>query len=350
MVRLKRFQKVLSLAMVLVLFSALAMPAMAATRSGLGYVTVSLIDRGERDPAETGLAYPQALGVIVAPTRVAIQEGDTMASVTLRLLESRQMTETHTGRMDSGFYLKSIGDFTAGGQKVNEFGEFSAGNRSGWMASFNNWFIPASVSEFLVEDEDIIRWQYTCQDGADIGCDWANNQSAQITGLHIDGQYGTLTPQFDVGTVEYTLTVPKEIHAIKLEAEQANYWAKVTYRVGDMTYQLLRDIPVKNGVQIVVESAFCREVGQTPVDTDRLVITVTQEGGITTARGDVNGDGSIESLDVTMALRYVVKKLALSEQKQLAADVNGDTMVDSLDVTLLQRYVVKKIPAFPAAG
>ena len=50
-------------------------------------------------------------------------------------------------------------------------GEFDAGQGSGWMITWNDWFIDQGASEFQVKDGDKIRWQYTCQLGKDIGQD-----------------------------------------------------------------------------------------------------------------------------------------------------------------------------------
>jgi ribosomal protein S18 len=61
--------------------------------------------------------------------------------------------------------------------------------------------------------------------------------------------------------------------------------------------------------------------------------------------GDVDGDGVIDSADVTLLRRYV----AASDKGDFLdrnpgfnlenADVNGDSRIDSADITLLRRYI-----------
>lgn len=61
--------------------------------------------------------------------------------------------------------------------------------------------------------------------------------------------------------------------------------------------------------------------------------------------GDLNSDGSIDSLDLTIMKRVVLKKMTIDDIT--AADLDGDGELNSLDVTLLKRYILKKITKFP---
>ncbi|WP_265443630.1 endo-1,4-beta-xylanase [Acetivibrio straminisolvens] len=63
--------------------------------------------------------------------------------------------------------------------------------------------------------------------------------------------------------------------------------------------------------------------------------------------GDVNLDGSINSTDLTMLRRGVLKLITLSEQSQLAADVDQNGKVNSTDITILSRYLLKMIDKLP---
>jgi len=66
--------------------------------------------------------------------------------------------------------------------------------------------------------------------------------------------------------------------------------------------------------------------------------------------GDVDDSGQVDSLDVTLVKRYVLRKLSSfpSNTGKMAADVNADQSIDSLDVSLIKRYVLRKINKFPA--
>ena len=76
------------------------------------------------------------------------------------------------------------------------------------MITWNNWFINMGASEFQVDDGDIIKWQYTCQLGNDIG-NSMDNPSAEITGINFASNYGTLSPAFNIEyRYNYTYTIP----------------------------------------------------------------------------------------------------------------------------------------------
>lgn len=63
--------------------------------------------------------------------------------------------------------------------------------------------------------------------------------------------------------------------------------------------------------------------------------------------GDVNEDGLVDSLDLTVLKRYVLRKIDDSKIAKRLADVNEDGVIDSLDVSILKRYILRKIPKLP---
>ncbi len=241
-----------------------------------GYVIVSFEDFGDRiDPKSD---YGSGLGVIISPVEVPYAAGDSIAAVTIRLLDALGIGYSHWNTTESGFYLALIEDFTLkDGTYVKVLGEFTNGRGSGWMITWNNWFINLGASEFRVEDGDIIKWQYTCQWGADIGSDW-DNPSAEITGLTFEENYGTLSPAFSEDVTDYIYTIPPSVKSICLEAKQENYWAILTYKSEGKTYKPMAGIPVKNGTVIRLDCAFSEYYGDPPTDTDYLTITIQVQG------------------------------------------------------------------------
>ncbi len=70
-----------------------------------------------------------------------------------------------------------------------------------------------------------------------------------------------------------------------------------------------------------------------------ITVTVTPNA----ERGDVNGDGYIDSADAMLCLRYSVGLEELSEEQEKAADVNHDRFVDAGDAIKILRYDAKLI-------
>ncbi len=156
-----------------------------------GYVTVSFEDNGVREPGATGLKYPVPLGAIIEPTKVPYKKGDSVAAVTVRLLKALDIDYTHSGTVESSFYLSSIKNFVVNNTPYDEMGEFHAGSGSGWMITLNDVFINRGASDFTVKTADVIRWQYSCQLGADIGDNYAEELILNVESL-IDA-IGTVT-------------------------------------------------------------------------------------------------------------------------------------------------------------
>ena len=143
-----------------------------------GWVTISFEDYGIRLEEELegiDVLYRAPLGSIIEATKVPFATYDTVATVTLRLLNAMGMYAGYGGTENSGFYLSAIGKFVANETYYDTFAEKQAGDVSGWMVTLNkggtgeDWFLNKGASAFVVGDGDIIKWKYSCQLGADIG-------------------------------------------------------------------------------------------------------------------------------------------------------------------------------------
>ena len=62
--------------------------------------------------------------------------------------------------------------------------------------------------------------------------------------------------------------------------------------------------------------------------------------------GDVNDDGSIDSVDAMKILQSWVGKITLTETQKLAGDVNSDKAVDSVDAMKILQFWIGKISKF----
>ncbi len=280
-----------------------------------GYVTVSVVDYGIRIKNEK-VDIDTTLGVLISPTQVPYASGDTIATVTLRLLDALNINYSHQGTDLSGFYLECIKEFyVSDGTFIDILGEFDSGQGSGWMITWNNWFINMGASEFEVEDGDIIKWQYTCQLGKDIRCSM-DSPSAEITGINFESNYGTLSPSFSTSTTNYTYTIPASVKSIRLEATQDNYWAQLIYTSGGKTYKPLQAIPVSDGTVITLDCNYYNDYTQKEAslqDSDKVTITIKvaneNDASITpsvTASGGT-ANVSITSTQMTEAINKVKK-------------------------------------------
>ncbi len=66
--------------------------------------------------------------------------------------------------------------------------------------------------------------------------------------------------------------------------------------------------------------------------------------------GDVNGEGTVNSLDAAQILKLDAQLISLSEEALAAADVSGDGVVNSLDAAQVLKYDAQLISGFPAEG
>jgi hypothetical protein len=62
--------------------------------------------------------------------------------------------------------------------------------------------------------------------------------------------------------------------------------------------------------------------------------------------GDIDGDGQVNILDVTLAMQHALNRKILDENQLLAADVNFDGLVDIRDVVMMMQFCLALIDSF----
>ena len=63
--------------------------------------------------------------------------------------------------------------------------------------------------------------------------------------------------------------------------------------------------------------------------------------------GDVDGDGSVNVMDITAIERYIENIATLSEEQKIAADLDGNKAVNSNDTYILRQYLMGVLDHFP---
>lgn len=84
----------------------------------------------------------------------------------------------------------------------------------------------------------------------------------------------------------------------------------------------------------------------TQEDVVQAVQRLTQQITEVRLKGDVNGDGTVETGDATNLLQYAAEINALDPAAFASADVNGDGIADTKDVSLILQFASEKIAGF----
>ena len=73
---------------------------------------------------------------------------------------------------------------------------------------------------------------------------------------------------------------------------------------------------------------------------------LTRELAKVRLKGDVDGNGKIDTSDTWILLKHNAELAHLSDEQLEGADVNGDGLVDTKDVVLILQYASEEIEAF----
>lgn len=149
---------------------------------------------GQQEPEGTITLSIEAgtvgLGNLLGPEAVEYYQGESMASVLLRVLDENGFDWRNIGEANSGFYLRSIGrsGLTAGAAIPEELlahltevnsqltehdndwlGEFDFTMDSGWLYFVNGEYMNNGMFAYFPADGDVVRLRFSLYAGADVG-------------------------------------------------------------------------------------------------------------------------------------------------------------------------------------
>lgn len=197
--------------------------------------------------------------VVVENTTYAVADGAPWDGVLVdewvELTESSTMMNCIVAALTENNYSQ-VGAESNYISSINGLSERDGGSMSGWMGTLNDWFTNQGFGAYTVANGgltayDEIRIMYTCNGyGEDLGGSFSLKDTRVKA---IATSVGTLSPEFDKDTHEYTLTVPAGTTAVQVEPTAVNRNYQVRDFVGETYYKRTQMIPVQNGTVINVK-------------------------------------------------------------------------------------------------
>lgn len=163
------------------------------------------------------------------------------------------------------------------------------------------------------------------------------------------------------GTSFVTLNTDTAMGHIKINSIDIQSGTPAVTNPDSWTGMYFRGVPIT--VKAIPEEGYVFDhwEGITGVDqsSDTVTFTLSRDINVTavfkpmlepsTLYGDVNEDGEVNSTDLTLLKRYILKTLSSGVYFDIkAADVDADGSVNSTDITYLKRYLLRKIDKLPA--
>jgi len=100
-------------------------------------------------------------GIILAPTVVEFKEGEAVFDVLKQVVRQHKIHMEYEGSKGTPYI-----------QGINNLYEFDGGPLSGWMYCVNKVYPNYGCGEYKLKPGDIIKWNYTCDLGKDLGQTW----------------------------------------------------------------------------------------------------------------------------------------------------------------------------------
>lgn len=126
----------------------------------------TILDNWEKLPEKLqDEKYVPKDGKILDRTEYVLRPGDTVFDILNRAVRQNKIHMEYQGADKNAYSSVYI-------QGINHLYEFTCGELSGWMYEVNGEVPNYGCSRYELEDGDEIAFLYTCDMGADIGCDW----------------------------------------------------------------------------------------------------------------------------------------------------------------------------------
>lgn len=109
-------------------------------------------------------------GCIFPETEIVTANGDTVFDVLCRIRDEYGIHMEYSGGKDSA-YIEGIGNLY----------ERDGGRWSGWMYSVNGTYPGVTCSEYELQDQDRVEWNYTCDLGMDLKSDMEGSKEWKET-------------------------------------------------------------------------------------------------------------------------------------------------------------------------
>lgn len=124
----------------------------------------TLLERLEEFAAQKAALVPED-GQLLAAVEVEFTAGDSVFDVFRRVLREEKLHFEYTNaRAYNSVYIEGIGNLY----------EFDCGPQSGWMFCVNGVYPGLGCSAYTLADGDAIVFHYTCDLGADLGAETAD--------------------------------------------------------------------------------------------------------------------------------------------------------------------------------
>lgn len=129
------------------------------------YVTISIdmktILNNMDKLKENKKPYVPADGWVLKPTKVEIQEGDSVFSILEKVTRANRIHMEYQGANQGIYNSVYI-------QGIHQLYEFDCGDLSGWMYSINGDYVSVGASVAKLKDGDVVKWMYSCDLGRDL--------------------------------------------------------------------------------------------------------------------------------------------------------------------------------------
>jgi hypothetical protein len=294
-----------------------------------GYVTVGVS------------ALIMGWGYILEPVLVPYHEGECVAEVTIRALDMNNIgsyySTTEEGSF-AGFYLMgvecaetepNIPDYIMEQFEIYPdwatenlgypYGEWTGENVDDGFLSANDY---STFSGWMYLDNDVSPW-----DGAD---------ALIVEEGHVYTWYFTVYGWgMDYGTNDGWGMFP-EFDNPMMGVSRTEVSAFISLVNSDEELAALVEANAASEYEALLAAFVDSESSQDELDA-ALAAVLAALNGDAFEQGDVNMDGSVDSADALLIMRYTMSLVQLSDSAVALADMNGDNVVDLADALLILR-------------
>ena len=145
-----------------------------------------------------------------------------------------------------------------------------------------------------------------------------------------------LTTQFSSFSYNYTINIAASSTMTVWIPDGAQYLSSTSYALGAGQNHIALGVRSETGY----DNYYYFTVNSTAGGT--LTVAVNGQTGTTAKKGDVNGDGAIDVIDIAAMRLHFLGKRNLTGQEFASADANSDGVIDVIDIAAMRLHFLGK--------
>ncbi|AEV69269.1 dockerin-like protein [Acetivibrio clariflavus DSM 19732] len=138
--------------------------------------------------------------------------------------------------------------------------------------------------------------------------------------------------------------VIEKVKEIIIKIQCSNDLQQIKWQEGKSRGHILGKFTMSNNFAKIYTKIYTSKVKTSNTNTTKQEVTISMKSKV--IKGDINGDGVFNSIDLALMKMYLTGSIKFTEEQFEAADVDNSGEVNSIDYAIMKQVLLGYRPGF----